>query len=505
MSTTAEPKESTILQAPTDLPVLSQSVSQTSQLQQQQQQQNVHMGEEQLKSDLEKDDDSIIDGLGNDEDVVEYPEGGLKAWSVVFGSFLCMVASFGAMNTLGTLHAHLSKNQLINHSSGEIGWIFGVYSFLSFFGGIIIGPVFDTFGPAWLLRTGAVFLVAGLMLFSISTLYWHFMLTFGVLAGIGTCLIFTPAVASIGHWFLVKRAYATGVATTGGSIGGIIFPLIIQKATPQIGFAWAVRTVGFVQIFLLLCGMTLVRARPEVIHGRQTPANEAQTSSNIPGLALWRALSSIRIDLKAFLDPRFTLTTISVFFIEWAVFVPLTYITSHALNLGLPLDLSYQLLAILNVGSVFGRWLPGFVADKMGRFNTMLITVCFCMITVLAFWIPSEYVSTLEGRKAILVVFALLYGFGSGSGISLTPVCVGQICTTKEYGTKFGTCYFFVSFGTLTGIPIAGQIVSAGGGSYIGLICFTAASYVAAFIFFFAARWIGLGMQKKPRGLMSIY
>jgi hypothetical protein len=304
---------------------------------------------------------------------------------------------------------------------------------------------------------------------------------------------------------LVKRAYATGVATTGGSIGGIIFPLIIQKATPQIGFAWAVRTVGFVQIFLLICGMTLVRARPEVIHGRKAPETETQTPSNIPGVALWRALSSIRIDLKAFLDPRFTLTTISVFFIEWAVFVPLTYITSHALNLGLPSDLSYQLLAILNVGSVFGRWLPGFIADKMGRFNTMLITVCFCMITVLGFWIPSEYVSSLEGRKAIMIVFALLYGFGSGSGISLTPVCVGQICTTKEYGTKFGTCYFFVSFGTLTGIPIAGQIVSAGGGSYIGLICFTAASYVGAFAFFFAARWVGLSMQKKSRGCKSIY
>jgi hypothetical protein len=134
MTTTAEPQENTTLQAPTDLPVLSHSVSQTSQLQQQ----NVYVGEEQLKSDPEKDDDSIK-SLENDENKVEYPEGGRKAWSVVFGSFLCMVASFGAMNTLGTLQAHLSKNQLINHSSGEIGWIFGVYSFLSFFGGIIIG------------------------------------------------------------------------------------------------------------------------------------------------------------------------------------------------------------------------------------------------------------------------------------------------------------------------------------------------------------------------------
>lgn len=368
-------------------------------------------------------------------------------------------------------------------------------------------------------------MVSGMMLVSVSTLYWHFMLSFGVsnatshhnarganmhiqiLAGLGTSIIFTPAVASIGHWFLIKRAYATGVVTMGGSIGGIIFPLIVKSAIPTIGFAWAVRTVALVQLFLLLCGNLLVRTRTDIINGSDSASKSSKSSDpnkNQSG-QLWSALSAIRIDIKAFLDPRFTLTTISVFFIEWAIFVPLTYITSYSLNLGLPTDLSYQVIVVLNIGSVFGRWLPGFVADKMGRFNTMIVTVSFCFITVLAMWIPSGYVLNMVGKKVIMVVFALLYGFGSGSGISLTGVCVGQICSTKEYGTKFGTCYCFVSLGTLTGIPIAGQIVVASGGGYLGLICFTGASYIAAFIFFFAARWVGLGMEGKKRGWRVVY
>ncbi|KAF8540674.1 major facilitator superfamily domain-containing protein [Trichophaea hybrida] len=438
----------------------------------------------------------------------KYPEGGKRAWSVVLGSFLCMAASFGMMNTIGTLQAHLSKNQLAHYSDGEIGWIFGVYTFLSFFCGILIGPIFDAFGPEWLLRFGTLFLVAGSMLVSVSTLYWHFMLSFGIFAGIGTSLIITPAVASIGHWFRLKRAYATGVATTGGSIGGIILPLIIKGAIPTVGFAWAMRTVGFVQFFLLFCGNFLVRTRTDIING--TDVDSIKTSEDLkknqPGPGRLRsAISAIRIDIKAFLDPRFTFTTISVFFIEWAIFVPLTYITSYALNLGLSSDLSYQLIVVLNIGSVFGRWLPGFVADKMGRFNTMIVTVCFCFATVLSLWIPSGYIDSVVGRKAIMIVFALLYGFGSGSGISLTGVCIGQICSTKEYGTKFGTCYCFVSLGTLTGIPIAGQIVAASGGGYLGLICFAGASYICAFIFFNAARWVGLGIEGKKRGWRAVY
>jgi len=279
----------------------------------------------------------------------------------------------------------------------------------------------------------------------------------------GTSLVFTPAVASIGHWFLEKRGYATGVATTGGSIGGIVFPLIIQSATPKVGFGWAVRIVGFVCLLLMVLANWLIRARLSDINAASSsPASESSTitSSSVatavpPIEKNWKNKPKREgfdpsIDLTAFKDPRFTLTTLGVFMIEWGVFVPLTYITSYSLlYLHLPRAFSYQLLAILNVGSVFGRWLPGLVADKIGRFNTMIITVAFCLVTTLALWLPSAYMhdGNVGGAKALMIVFALMYGFGSGSGITLTPVCVGQICETREYGKKYGTCYFFVSFG----------------------------------------------------------
>ncbi|KAA8903589.1 major facilitator superfamily domain-containing protein [Sphaerosporella brunnea] len=490
-------------QTPTDLPILSTSVSHTSHVHVTREEKGVEEGGVEVPEEAKEEP--------------EYPEGGRQAWTVVFGSLVSMTASFGMMNSIGTLHAHLSENQLKGHSEGQIGWIFGVYSFLSFLGGILIGPIFDAFGPKFLMLVGMLCHVVSLMLFSISTQYWHFMLTFGVLCGIATCLIFTPAVASVGHWFLKKRAYATGVATTGGSIGGIMFPLILQRALPAVGFGWAIRIVGFVCLVFLVIGNLLVRARTEVMNrGGDSTSSSSSAASTTSGATpkttstkrkrgLWQAISSIRIDLTAFLDPRFSLTTVGVFMIEWAVFIPLTYITSYSLRLGLPSSFSYQLLAVLNVGSVFGRWLPGLVADKTGRFNIMLATVTFCLTTVLGLWLPADRVSSLTGRKAIMVVFALIYGFGSGSGISLTPVCVGQICSTKEYGTKYGTCYFFVSFATLTGIPIAGQIVNATGGSYQGLIIFTAASYVGALMFFGAARYMGLRHLERKAGWGAIY
>ncbi|KAI5779392.1 major facilitator superfamily domain-containing protein [Geopyxis carbonaria] len=465
--------DNSTLQAPTDLPVLSTSVSNPS-----------AAAATATAKDTEAGAPSSSDDASTsttDAGEPSYPEGGRTAWLTVLGSFLSMLASFGIMNTIGTFQAHLATHQLAHMSEGQIGWIFGLYAFVSFFGGIIIGPIFDVYGPRWLLVAGSTCLIVGLVTFSVCVEYWQFILSFGILTGLGTCLIFTPAIASIGHWFLARRAYATGLATTGGSIGGIVFPLTIQAAIPRVGFGWAVRIVALLCLCLVVSGNSLIRARTAIISPRSGAKSRV----------------AIEFDWAAFRDPRFALTTMGVFLIEWGVFVPLTYIVSYAIHLGLTHAFAFQLLAILNVGSVFGRWLPGLVADKLGRFNTMLLTVSLCLLSVLAFWLPTALVAPLPAHapKALMTTFALLYGFASGSGISLTPVCVGQICSTKDYGKRFGTCYFFVSFGTLTGAPIAGEIVRRMGGAYAGLIAFTAASYVGAFVFFGAARVVGGGWR----------
>jgi len=95
-----------------------------------------------------------------------YPEGGLRAWLVVFGSFCGMVACFGFMNSIGTFEAWLSTHQLADQNGSAIGWIFSIYLFLSFFCGLQVGPIFDAKGPRWLVAAGSVLLLAGVFAFA---------------------------------------------------------------------------------------------------------------------------------------------------------------------------------------------------------------------------------------------------------------------------------------------------------------------------------------------------
>ena len=105
----------------------------------------------------------------SEDEEATYPEGGLRAWLVVLGAFSGMVASFGIMNTVGTLQAYISTHQLAHYEPELIGWIFSIYIFVAFFGGLQIGPIFDAKGPRWLIAAGSVFLVGGTLAVAEST------------------------------------------------------------------------------------------------------------------------------------------------------------------------------------------------------------------------------------------------------------------------------------------------------------------------------------------------
>lgn len=349
-----------------------------------------------------------------------YPEGGLEAWLVVFGCFLGLCGSLGLVNSIGTFQAYIEDHQLKDYSSGNVGWIFSMFAFLTFFCGVQIGPVFDAKGPRFLILAGAILIIVMMVAIGFCTQYWHFMLVIGIAGGVGSSLIFTPAVSAVGHFFNEKRGIATGIATTGGSVGGVIFPLVLQDLFPKIGWGWATRVVALVCLILMIGACILIKSR--------LPKKPASKENVLP-------------DFGIFKEPKFALTTAGVFFVEWGLFIPISYISSYCLTHGVSTELSYQMLAILNAGSFFGRGIPGFFADYFGRFNTLIVTVALCLVCNACLWLPAGDILPL------IIVYSAVFGFASGSNISLTPVCIGQLCKTEHYGRYYATSYTVVSFG----------------------------------------------------------
>lgn len=70
----------------------------------------------------------------------------------------------------------------------------------------------------------------------------------------------------------------------------------------------------------------------------------------------------------------------------------------------------------------------------------MVATLLFSIVVTFALWMP------VGSNVYLFYAFAPLFGFGSGSIISMAPVCVGQLCKADQYGQYYGTSYSLVAF-----------------------------------------------------------
>ncbi len=303
------------------------------------------------------------------------------------------------------------------------------------------------------------------------TEYYQILLRYSVLGGLGGALLNTPAYGCIAHFFNARRGLATGVASTSGGIGGIVFPILLQRVLPRLGFTWSTRILGFILLALAAPANIWIRSR----------------------LPRRGKMQSIWPDFTIFRDARYTAAALGIVAMEWGLFVPLVYLISYSVAKNEDVDQAYTLLALLNAGSVLGRFFPGLLADKIGRINVIIITIALSAATVLGVWLPAG------DSRAWLIAFAVLFGFASGSNLGLISVCIGQLCEPQNYGAFFSTAMMVASFGTLSSLPIGGALLGVGQGeaNWFAVILFSGSSYIFALICYIAARVLAVGWDVR--------
>jgi len=134
---------------------------------------------------------------------------------------------------------------------------------------------------------------------------------------------------------------------------------------------------------------------------------------------------------------------------------------------------------------LFGRIVPNILADKLGRFNVMIVMTATTTILILALWLPAT-------GNVPLIIFAALFGISSGAGVSLSPALVAQISPIRDIGIRIGIVFATTSFAALTGAPIGGRIIADGGGGGDGLRymkVFGGLSCAVGVVLFVAARF----------------
>ena len=134
-----------------------------------------------------------------------------------------------------------------------------------------------------------------------------------------------PAVACVATWYKRNRSAAIGIVASGSSVGAVIYPIVLEKLIPQIGFGWAVRAVALIQLSTLAISNVLMKSR--------LPPRKAGPL----------------VEPKAFKQVSYTLYVVGAFLVFWGVYTPFFYATSYAEKVNAPENLTPYILAMMNV------------------------------------------------------------------------------------------------------------------------------------------------------------
>jgi MFS family permease len=287
---------------------------------------------------------------------------------------------------------------------------------------LLIGPLFgylagyliDRFGPRRLLLVGIV-MAGGAMvgLGYVSTLAGFYL--FYIFNALG--YVFggpLPVQVLLSRWFTTARGKAMGFAYLGIGIGGTVVPGLAYWLTTNFGWNRAMQVLGVLMIAIAWPLAWIVKDAPPSYAA--APVGSGRTT--VPLGAVLRT-------------PAFYLLLVGSMCSIGAVGG-----TMQNLKLYLSLDQPYgqgdiaRILSLVLAGSIIGRLLMGWLADRWPRKHVMLL-----IYVIVAGSIP---LLLLAHSWTMLHVFALLFGIGLGGDYMIIPLMAADLFGVQRLGRVMG-------------------------------------------------------------------
>ena len=307
------------------------------------------------------------------------------------------------------------------------------------------GFLIEKFGPRWLLATGAFLTGSSWVLASMATTVTGLYLTYGLLGGIGTGIIYVGIVGLMVKWFPERRGFATGMVAAGYGFGAILttFPINAMLETSGLNhtlqiFGIVIGAVGVFAAMFLRTPPTNVIERPAV---DSNLVNVPKSQFNFtPREMLKTSVFWLMFGMMTMMSTGglMVISQMGAFAKDFGVSTALVFGLT-ALPLALTLD---------RVTNGLTRPFFGWVSDRIGREKTMALAFVLEGCAVLL-WLAFR-----ENAVAFVLLSGLVF-FGWGEIFSLFPSTLTDTFGPKHATTNYGFLYIAQGVGSVLGGPVA--------------------------------------------------
>lgn len=382
--------------------------------------------------------------------------GGVYAWSVFSGSLA----------------------EYRNWDYGQVTLAYSLMSLMLSIFGIAGGKILDMFGPKKLMLAASVMWGGGWFLTGCVDQLWQLYLAFGVMTAVGSGLAYNPSITTAVRWYPDKKGFASGLITGATGLSSLVVAPLANMLLEKYNVSMAFRIVGAGFLVLMFCA-SLLTDTPEP---GWTPEGSAA-----PGAAAVSGAGNDKNWKEMFGDRRF--------YLIWLAFlggcVSGLMLIGHASTIGKEIAgissaQAALLVGIMAVANFLGRMSMGALSDKIGRYQTIMISLAASTIGMVV-------LSQAKGF-AIFVAALILMCVCFGGVLAVFPNIVSENFGLKNMGINYGIVFTAYGIAALIGPMTASAVKSASGSYNMAFIIagiFAAAAFVLVFIIY--------GMAKKTK------
>ena len=282
-------------------------------------------------------------------------------------------------------------------------------------------------------------------------------------------MLYFPILAVCPEYFEYRRGAAMGIVLSGAGIGAVIFSPAIHALISAIGLRWTLRFLAFLTVLLSL---PIALTAPPSRFTSKRPTH---------------------VDISLALKPTFLLSVAAAIMQSSGNLVPLTFLSEYSIALGYTASFGAALIAINNAVNSVSRIATGYLGDRLGRQNMLILTVLGSLVAVCGLWLGS----ILQNSQVLWVLFVVFYGIWAGGYNALFPTTIAEVFGIRAYASVNGFLYFVRGLGAFFGSPVAGAVLGESvRGNYLRVVYLDAGLLFGASACIIGVRYFD-GVEKK--------
>jgi MFS transporter, OFA family, oxalate/formate antiporter len=328
------------------------------------------------------------------------------------------------------------------------------------------GWLVDRFGPRLLIAVGGGLSGLGWVLAAHATSLWTLYLSYGIVCGLGTGIVYVGVVGQVVRWFPDARGFAAGMVAAGYGMGAILTTFPISASLASSGYQATLQQYGIVFAIVGILAALGLKPPPAAASARLTETGGVGSATMLKTPVFWLMFAMMSLMSTSGL---MVISQIGNFAADFGI-AKMTVWGAAALPLALTIDRFTNGLT---------RPFFGWVSDRIGRENTMFI----------AFSLEAAAMTVWLLTRSDPLLFVLLSGvvfFGWGEIFSLFPSTLTDTFGARNATQNYGFLYIAQGIGSIFGGPLA-ALLHEGTGSWTSVfaVCIAAdltAALLALFV-----------------------